>query len=349
MDSAGGTRPTVAEGRATAPHRAPGISDAALVEIYRKMVLTRTLDERVWQLNRQGRAALVASCQGHEAAQVGSVAALRPGEDLFYTYYRDLGVMLSLGMTPYQMMLGYMARAGEPMSGARQFPTQGAMPELGLVNLSNVVATHMPQGVGAALAMRMRGLGALVAVYFGDGASSTGDCHEAMNFASVHRLPVIFICENNGYAISVPLSAQMAVDSVASRAAGYGMPGVSVDGMDAAAVYEATAAAAERARSGAGPTLIEARVERFRPHTGDDDDRRYRGAEELAGLRSRDPVAALRERLVSSGVLTEAEDEAIADAARGEVDDATDRAEAAPLPDAATFGDHVYGAQAGRG
>ena len=130
------------------------------------MVLTRTLDERVWQLNRQGRAALVASCQGHEAAQVGSVAALRPGEDLFYTYYRDLGVMISLGMTPLQIMLGYMARDGEPMSGARQFPTQGAMPELGLVNLSNVVATHMPQGVGAALALRMRKIDAVVADLF---------------------------------------------------------------------------------------------------------------------------------------------------------------------------------------
>ena len=164
-----------------------------------------------------------------------------------------------------------------------------------------------------------------------------------MNFASVHKLPVIFICENNGYAISVPLSSQMAVDSVASRAAGYGMPGASVDGMDAVAVFEATSAAAERARAGDGPTLIEARVERFRPHTGDDDDRRYRGAGELETLRSRDPVAVLRDRLMKSGVLSEADDRQIADSAMREVEDATDTAEAAPLPDPATFGDHVYG------
>ena len=319
------------------------ISDEVLLDVYGRMVLTRTLDERVWQLNRQGRAALVASSQGHEAVQVGSVAALRPGSDLFYTYYRDLGVMISVGMSPYQIMLGYMARAGEPMSGARQFPTQGAMPGLGLVNLSNVVATHLPQGVGASLAMRMQRRDAVVAIYFGDGASSTGDCHEAMNFASVHRLPVVFICENNGYAISVPVSKQMAVDSVASRAAGYGIPGATVDGTDAAAVYEATAAAAGRARSGEGPTLVEAKVERFRPHTGDDDDRRYRSAQELEAALARDPIAALRSHLLASGGLSESRDEQISESARREVDEATDLAEAAPLPDPSTFAEHVYG------
>ncbi len=320
----------------------PGIAPETLLDVYRKMVLTRALDERVWQLNRQGRAAIVASSQGHEGAQVASVAALRPGTDLFYTYYRDLGVMISVGMTPVQIMLAFMAKAGEPMSGARQFPSQGAIPELGLVNLSNVVATHLPQGVGAALARRMQGSDALVAIYFGDGASSTGDCHEAMNFAAVHRLPVIFVCENNGYAISVPVSKQMAVDSIASRAAGYGMPGVTVDGIDAAAVYEVTAAAAARARAGEGPTLIEAMVERFKPHTGDDDHTRYRSAEELANMHTRDPVAILRSQLIASGVLSETDDEEIANAARREIDEATDTAEAAPFPDASTFHDHVY-------
>jgi 2-oxoisovalerate dehydrogenase E1 component alpha subunit len=320
----------------------PGVAPETLLDVYRKMVLTRALDERVWQLNRQGRAAIVASCQGHEGAQVASVAALRPGTDLFYTYYRDLGVMIAVGMTPAQIMLAFMAKAGEPMSGARQFPSQGAMPELGLVNLSNVVATHLPQGVGAALAMRMQGSDAVVAIYFGDGASSTGDCHEAMNFAAVHKLPVIFLCENNGYAISVPVSKQMAVDSIAARAAGYGMPGVTVDGTDAAAVYEVTAAAAERARAGDGPTLIEAMVERFKPHTGDDDHTRYRSAEELANLLTRDPVQILRSQLVALGALSEGDDDEIAETARREIDEATDTAEAAPFPDASTFFHHVY-------
>jgi 2-oxoisovalerate dehydrogenase E1 component alpha subunit len=164
-----------------------------------------------------------------------------------------------------------------------------------------------------------------------------------MNFAAVHKLPVIFLCENNGYAISVPVSKQMAVDSIASRAAGYGMPGVTVDGTDAAAVYEVTAAAAERARAGGGPTLIEAMVERFKPHTGDDDHTRYRSAEELQALLARDPVAILRSQLIASGVLSEIDDEEITNAARREIDEATDTAEAAPFPDASTFHDHVYG------
>ena len=340
MSDAGNTSSTGVNAGAT--ETVGTISPETLLDIYRKMVLTRTLDERVWQLNRQGRAALVASSQGHEGAQVGTVAALRPGTDLFYTYYRDLGVMISVGMTPAQIMLAYMARAGEPMSGARQFPSQGAMPELGLVNLSNVVATHLSQGVGAALAMRMQGSDALAAVYFGDGASSTGDCHEAMNFAAVHSVPVIFVCENNGWAISVPVSQQMAVDSVASRAAGYGMPGVTVDGTDVAAVYEVTEAAAARARAGEGPTLIEVMVERFRPHTGDDDHTRYRSAEDLEAALKRDPIKALRSQLMKSGELDEAGDAEIADAAMREIDEATDFAEAAPLPDPATFYDHVY-------
>ena len=203
--------------------------------------------------------------------------ALRPGRDLFYTYYRDLAVLLALGMTPAEVMLGFLAKDGERMSGARQFPLHGAYPDLGAVNLSNVVGTQVPQAVGAALAARMRGEDTVVIVYFGDGASSVGDCHEAMNFAGVHRLPVIFFCENNGYAISVPRSRQMAVENVAGRAEGYGMPGVIVDGCDVVAIYEATTEAAARARSGRGPTLIEAMVERYLPHTSDDDDRRVPG------------------------------------------------------------------------
>ena len=223
-----------------------------VLEMYRQMVLCRTLDERVWMLNRQGKAAIVASAQGHEAAQIGSVHALRIGQDHFYIYYRDLAVLVALGLTPREIMLGFTAKAGEPLAGARQFPTHGASPRHRMVNLSNVVGTQIPQAVGSALASKMRKEDTVTIVYFGDGASSVGDCHEAMNYAAVHKLPVIFLCENNGYAISVPLAQQMAVDSVAGRAEGYGMPGVVVDGTDIMAVYEATREAAERARGGEG-------------------------------------------------------------------------------------------------
>ncbi len=318
------------------------LSDRDLVEMYRQMVLVRTLDERIWMLNRQGKAAIVASSQGHEAGQIGSVYALERGKDHFYTYYRDLAVMLTLGMTPVEIMAGFLAKAGEPLSGARQFPTHGAYPELRLVNLSNVVGTQIPQAVGAALAVKMRGEDSIVITYFGDGASSVGDCHEAMNFAAVHNLPVIFFCENNKYAISVPVAKQMAVDSIASRAEGYGMPGIEVDGCDIMAVVEATSEAARRARSGQGPTLIEAHVERYLPHTSDDDDTRYRSSEEIEEARKRDPLIALSSQLRDSGLLTDDADNEFRAEATRIVNEATDTVESAPYPGVDDFGEHVY-------
>tara|TARA_B100000959_G_C14905815_1_gene592916 strand:+ start:285 stop:1286 length:1002 start_codon:yes stop_codon:yes gene_type:complete len=317
-------------------------SSDLLLDIYKTMVQSRLLDQRVWQLNRQGRAALVASSQGHEALQVASVYALRKGEDLFYTYYRDLAVMVALGVTPREIMLGYMAKSGEPMSGARQFPTQGAMPNLGLVNLSNVVATQLPQAVGAALACVQQQSDSVVAVYFGDGASSTGDCHEAMNFASVHKLPVLFICENNGYAISVPLEKQMAVKNVSIRANSYNMPGFTVDGTSVTEVFKIVSDAAKRARQGEGPTLIEGIVERYLPHTGDDDDKRYRSEDEIAKAKEKDPVQMLRQLLKEEGVLNDAIDLEINELAKTSIDDATEYGESASYPDPEGFYDHVY-------
>ena len=335
-------------GLKTEPFPASGaLSSQELLEMYRRMVVTRTLDERIWLLNRQGKAAIVASAQGHEAAQIGSAWALRSGTDKFFIYYRDLAVLISLGMTPKEIMLGFLAKVGEPMSGARQFPLHGSYPRYCIFNLSNVVSTQIPQAVGAALASKMCAEDTVVIVYFGDGASSSGDCHEAMNFAGIHKLPVIFFCENNKYAISVPLSKQMAVDSVASRAEGYGMPGVVVEGSDIVAVYETTTEAVARARNGDGPTLIEAKVERFLPHTSDDDDRRYRTPEEIVEIRetrARDPLKILKEHLKALGTLAEQSDEELHEAARVEVDEATDFAEAAPYPETDDFYRHVYSA-----
>ncbi|MCH8826462.1 MAG: thiamine pyrophosphate-dependent dehydrogenase E1 component subunit alpha [Chloroflexi bacterium] len=317
------------------------LDSETLLDMYRQMVLSRTLDERIWMLNRQGKAAIVASSQGHEAGQIGSAYALERGKDQFYIYYRDLAVMLTLGMTPKEILLGFMAKEGEPLSGARQFPTHGAYPELGLINLSNVIATHLPQAVGAALAAKMKGEDYIVIVYFGDGAASAGDTHEALNFASIHKLPVIFFCENNRYATSVPLHKQMAAESIASRAEGYAMPGISVDGIDVVAVYEAVSEAARRARSGMGPTLIEAMVERHLPHTSDDDDSIYRSKEEIEEAKRRDPLKALGDSLTSMGVLGADTDKQYHDEARLIVNEATDFAEAAPYVDPSDFMDHV--------
>ena len=325
-----------------APQPTQPLDDKSLLDMYRQMVLSRTLDERIWMLNRQGKAAIVASAQGHEASQIGSTWALQRGKDLFYIYYRDLAVLLTLGMTPLEIMSGFLAKEGEPLSGARQFPTHGAYPKYGIVNLSNVVATQIPQAVGAALAMKMKGEDAVVITTFGDGAASVGDCHEGMNFAAVHKLPIIFFCENNGYAISVPLSKQMAVESVASRAEGYGMPGVVVDGCDIVAVYEATSEAAHRARRGDGPTLIEALVERYLPHTSDDDDTRYRSREEITEARKGDPLIILSTHLKSMNVLNDSLDEQIRDQARDTVNAATDAVDAAPYPGIEDFYENVY-------
>jgi 2-oxoisovalerate dehydrogenase E1 component alpha subunit len=319
-----------------------GLDDKNLLAMYRQMILCRTMDERIWMLNRQGKAAIVASAQGHEAAQIGSAWALRKGIDQFYIYYRDLAILLVLGMTPVEIMSGFLAKEGEPLSGARQFPTHGAYPEYGIINLSNVVATHVPQAVGAALALRMQGKDSVVITHFGDGASSMGEVHEAMNFAAIHKLPVIFFCENNKYAISVPLSKQMAVESVASRAQGYGMPGIEVDGCDIVAVYEATTEAANRARRGDGPTLVEASVERYLPHTSDDDDTLYRSREELEEARKRDPVKILAEQLRQIGALSDDLDDEIHKEARQVVDQATEQVDSAPYPGTDDFYKHVY-------
>ena len=321
-----------------------GMTEQDLVDIYKTMVLVRTLDERVWAMNRQGKAALVVPCQGHEAAQLGSVWALRANTDeqFYFTYYRDLAVFVAQGLTPVEIILGYLAKTGEPLSGARQFPMHGADVSRKVMNLSNVVGSQVPHAVGWALACKLQGDPTVVAVYFGDGATSQGDIHESMNYASIHQLPVVFICENNRYAISVPLSHQMAIDQVSARASGYRMPGVTVDGTDLLAVYEATAKSAKLAANGGGPSLIEFNVERSLPHTSDDDDSVYRSREEIQESKARDPLLRLQELLLRFGIIKKDQDEEYRVCAKREVDEATEIAEAAPYPTVDGFYKQVY-------
>lgn len=311
-----------------------GLTAEDLLDIYANMVLIRTLDERIWAMNRQGKAAIVASSQGHEAAQLASVWALRQhANDYFcFTYYRDLAVTVSQGLTPTEALLGFLAKDGEPMSGARQFPQHGAMPDRKVINISNVVATHIAHAVGWALATKMRGEPTVVAAYLGDGATSQGEVHEAMNFASVMQLPVVFIVENNKYAISVPQHKQMHIARISDRAASYGMPGVTVDGTDVIASYAASADAIERAVRDGGPSLVEFDVERYLPHTSDDDDSVYRDRAEIDEAKLRDPLAKLQALLAGEGLLSDERDGELRDAALNEVDAATKAAEAAPFP-----------------
>jgi 2-oxoisovalerate dehydrogenase E1 component alpha subunit len=319
-----------------------GLSAQDLADCYIKMVLVRTTDERIWALNRQGKVPIAASCQGHEAAQLGSLlAAQKDGKCFFFPYYRDLALKMCAGLTPVQVMLSFMGKAGDPYSNGRQFPLQGADLAHNIIQLSNVVGAGLTQAVGYALACKMLGDNTVVLVYFGDGGSSQGEAHEAMNFAGIHRLPVVFICENNGYAISVPQKRQMAIHDVASRAAGYGFPGVVVDGLDLPQCYEATREAIAHART-EGPVLLEMKVERLMPHTTDDDDRRYRPREEVDNVRKRDPVVRLATHLREQGILSQQQIEEVHAQALQAVDEATDIAEAAKPPDISTLYNHVY-------
>lgn len=309
-----------------------GMSADDLLEMYRTMCLSRALDQRVWTLNRQGKAAIAASAQGHEAAQVATIKATDPSKDHYLIYYRQFTAMLSLGTTPSEMLRQFLARGDEMMSKARQFPLHGSHPRVDLFSFSNVVGTQLPQGVGVALADKMKGRDAVTIVFFGDGAASQGDCHEAMNFAGIHQLPVVFVCENNGYAISVPLKSQMPVESVASRASAYGIPGVEVDGTDIIATYEAVREAVGLARSGKGATLVEQRVERLLPHTTDDDHTRYRPPEDIERMLQRDPLPITSELLKRHQILDDETDADIQEWARQIVDDTTDEVEAYNFP-----------------
>jgi len=310
--------------------------------MYETMVLSRVLDERFWILNRQGRGAFTISCQGHEAAQLGLGFALQPGKDVLFPYYRDIGLVLHFGMTPRDLMLGFFARAADPSSGGRQMPNHFGSARNKIISVSSPVATQIPQATGAALASKLRHTDEVVAVCFGEGCTSSGAFHEGLNFASIHRLPVIFVCENNGWAISVPQEKQMAVPNVAERASAYNLPGRAVDGTDPVAMYAVAAEAVNRARSGGGPTLIDARVCRLTPHSSDDDDRRYRASEELERSRRLDPVPRFRQLLLGRNVLDEAADRALRERVGALVDEAVEFAEASPEPDVETMLRHVF-------
>ena len=309
-----------------------GLTPKGLLDAYRMMCLSRALDIRIWTLNRQGKAAIAASAQGHEAAQVATVMATDPTRDHYLTYYRQLTAMLMLGTTPTEMLTQFLAREGEILSKARQFPLHGSHPRVDLFSFSNVVGTQLPQAVGVALADKMKGRDAVTIAFFGDGAASQGDCHEAMNFAGIHKLPVVFLCENNRYAISVPLHQQMPIESIASRAFAYGIPGVEVDGTDIVAAYEAVKESVDRARSGGGASLVEMRVERLLPHTTDDDHTRYRSKEDIERMRDMDPLPITEQLLRRHGILDDATDAEFKESARRAVDDATDEVEALPFP-----------------
>ena len=221
-------------------------------------------------------------------------------------------------------------------------PSHWSSRELGIVSHSSPISTQVPHAAGIAYAMKYRNEDGVVASWFGEGATSEGDWHEGLNIASIHRLPVVFVCENNEYAISVPQSKQMAVADVASRAQGYGMPGFVVDGNDVLACFRVMKDAHDRARAGEGPTLIECKTYRFLPHTSDDDDKSYRSREEVEERRHHDPIERFATYLVDGGITDRATLQTVHDEVKTQVESAIKAAWDAPDPDPATATRHVF-------
>jgi 2-oxoisovalerate dehydrogenase E1 component alpha subunit len=319
-----------------------GLTRDRALAAYRTILLARALDDRRFVLNRAGNLAFIISPRGHEVAQVAAITALEPGRDRFCLYYRDFAAALACGFTAHELMLSAFARAGDPSSGGRQTPGNFGSRRLGVIIGSSTVGPQIPKAAGVGLALKWRGEGGLCFVSFGEGATSQGDFHEGLNFAAIHRCPVIFFCENNHWAISVPQPLQVAGPGVAERGAGYGIPGLRVSGDDFFEVHAAVSEAARRARAGEGPTLIEASVFRLQSHSTDDDQRAYRPADELAAEALKDPIPRLRADLTGRGWLTAQADEGLIVAVTEEVESATEDAERAADPDPSTLTRHVY-------
>jgi 2-oxoisovalerate dehydrogenase E1 component alpha subunit len=309
---------------------------------YLTVLRARALDDRRFILNRAGKLAFIISPRGHEVAQVAAISALQPGRDRFCLYYRDFAAALACGFTPAELMLSAFAKAADPSSGGRQTPGNFGSQARGVIIGSSAVGPQIPKAAGIGLALKWKKEGALCFVSFGEGATSQGDFHEGLNFAALHRCPVIFFCENNHWAISVPQELQVAGPGVAERAAGYGIPGVRVAGDDFFAVHAAVSEAALRARHGDGPTLIEARVYRLQSHSTDDDQRAYRNPADLEAEAARDPIPRMRDALMERGWLDSAEEERLRAQVEREVDAATEAAERAADPDPSTLHKHVY-------
>ncbi|WML30771.1 thiamine pyrophosphate-dependent dehydrogenase E1 component subunit alpha [Neobacillus sp. OS1-32] len=324
-------------------HEALGLSDDKVLEMYETMLLARRIDERMWLLNRAGKIPFVISCQGQEAAQVGAAFALDRNKDYVLPYYRDIGVVLTFGMTPRELMLSGFAKKEDPNSGGRQMPGHFGQKKNRIVTGSSPVTTQVPHAVGIALAGKMERKDFVSFVTFGEGSSNQGDFHEGANFAGVHKLPVIFMCENNKYAISVPIEKQLACEKVSDRAIGYGMPGFTVDGNDPLEVYKVVREAADRGRRGEGPTLIETVSYRLTPHSSDDDDRSYRAPDEVAKAKTQDPIITFGAYLKETGVMTEETEREINDRVMKEVNEATEYAENAPYAAPEDALKHVYG------
>lgn len=318
---------------------ATDLSRDALVAAYRAMVRTRVLDERMINLQRQGRIGFYVPSTGEEAAQVGCGMALNTG-DWVYPSYRVPGLLLMRGASVAAMVANCFGNEADLCLG-RQMPVHYAFGDLKLVSISSPIGTHIVQATGTAMAQRIKGDAHVTAAFFGDGGTSSNDFHSGLNFAGVAKAPVVFVCTNNQWAISVPLEKQTASETIAVKAEAYGMPGVRVDGNDVLAVHRAMQEAVDRARGGDGPTLVELLTYRRGPHSSSDDPTRYRGNQADEWM-ARDPILRFRKYLERTDLWSEAQEAALLEELRAEVNEAVKTNEKTPAPSLETLFTDVY-------
>ena len=310
--------------------RAP-LDEQQTFNLYKKMLFIRLADQRALMLQRQGRLGTYAPIWGQEACQVGSAFVLQKG-DWVFPAFREIGVALMMGISLKNFILYWM---GNEM-GSRAPEGINFMP------ISIPVGSHPLHAVGVGWAAKIRGDKIVTVAYFGDGATSEGDFHEAMNFAGVFKTPTLFFCQNNQYAISVPRSLQTASKTLAQKAIAYGFDGIQVDGNDLFAVFAATREAVEKARAGEGPVLIEGVTFRFGPHTTADDPTKYRTEKEIEPWKPLDPLVRLRFYLKEKGLWKEEVDQRITEEAQKEIDQAVKDAESVPVPEVEDIFRYVY-------
>lgn len=319
---------------------APDVPAEDLRSLHEWMLRVRAFDSRMLSLQRQGRIAFFVPSTGEEAAQIGSAYALRP-EDWVFPAYREQGVALFRGY-PVEALICQLLGNREDYLKGRQMPDHFGSPRYRFAVASSPVGTQIPHAVGGAWSARLRRESSVALVYFGDGATSTGDFHAGMNFAAVQQLPVVFCCKNNGWAISLPYAQQTRAERLVDRARGYGMPGLRVDGNDVIAVYQATVEAVEWARSGSGPVFLELVTQRMGPHSTSDDPTRYRAPELLEPWKRRDPLTRMGAYLRARGVWSDADEQRVLAEADVRMNEALEWAEQIPQPAPESMFDDVY-------
>lgn len=354
MPSKRNTKPTNAATEAAAPYShintllqqlpsAPlpaGLTDKDLHRMYEGMVMTRAYDERQKNLQRSGRIGFCVTSTGEEAAQIGTAHALAE-EDWVFPYYRQYGVLMHRGC-PLEILADHLFGTSTDLSKGRQMPAHYTYKKARFVSFSSVIGTHLTHAVGFAMAAQYRKDNCVTATYIGDGGTSSNDFHAALTMAGVRKAPVVFFIINNQYAISLPVSQQCAAETLASKGAGYGIPGIRVDGNDVISVYEASQQAYARARAGEGPSLLELFSYRAGPHSSSDDPTRYRSQAEMDAWNAQDPIERLKALLQHRDMWSQEWDDGVWQRARDAINQATTEAAARPEPTWESLFDDVY-------